>query len=74
MIRLYNEQSVRSFFLDAKFLYICDRDHARNFMLITCCENENECQAIQRLSKDYQDNRLLIFRIMDHITTHEVNQ
>ncbi|MBZ7596882.1 hypothetical protein FML05_22005 [Klebsiella variicola] len=74
MIRLYNEQSVLSFFLDAKFLYICDRDHARNFMLIKCCENENKCQAIQRLSKDCQDNRPLIFRIMDHITTHEVNQ
>ncbi|SBM98659.1 hypothetical protein KVMX100_120539 [Klebsiella variicola] len=43
-------------------------------MLITCCENENKCQALQRLSKDCQDNSPLIFRIMDHITANKVIQ
>jgi len=43
-------------------------------MLNECYENGNQSQVIQRLSKDYQDNSPLIFRIMDHITTSLRNQ
>ncbi|HBY9732894.1 TPA: hypothetical protein MJA62_25965 [Klebsiella pneumoniae] len=56
IIRLYNKQLVHSFFISAKFLCICDPDHARNFMLIECYWNGNKCQAIQRMIKDCQDN------------------
>ncbi|NBZ75773.1 hypothetical protein FPI77_18260 [Klebsiella quasivariicola] len=74
IIRLYNEQSVLSFFLNAKFLYICDRDHTRNLLLICCCQIENKSQGLQWVDKVYQDNYPLFFRIMVHITTISLNQ
>ncbi|MDX6882865.1 hypothetical protein, partial [Klebsiella pneumoniae] len=56
MTCLFAPSLVHSFFISAKFLCICDPDHARNFMLIECYWNGNKCQAIQRMSKDCQDN------------------